>query len=73
MIPVPTRRTALAAALLSLVVLVIQVDGLLTVLVAVNGVLLVVVLVDVALAVDPTRLEVTRTAPSSSSCARAAT
>ena len=64
MIPVPTRRTALAAALLSLVVLVIQVDGLLAVLVAVNGALLVVVLVDVALAVDPTRLEVTRTAPS---------
>ena len=64
MIPVPTRRTALAAALLSLVVLVIQVDGLLAVLVAVNGILLVVVLVDVALAVDPTRLEVTRTAPS---------
>jgi uncharacterized protein (DUF58 family) len=61
--PVPTRRTALVAAALAVVVLALPVDGLLHVLLAVNLALLAVVLVDVALAVDPERLEVARTLP----------
>ncbi len=51
------------AAGLALVVLAIPADGLLWVLGVVNLGLLAVVLVDVALAVDPTRLEITRTVP----------
>jgi uncharacterized protein (DUF58 family) len=63
MTPVPTRRTALVAAGLSLVVLAVPVDGLLVVLAAVNAALLLVVLADAALAVDPARLEIGRTIP----------
>jgi uncharacterized protein (DUF58 family) len=51
-IPLPTRRTAVVAAGLALVVLLIPRDGLVT--------LLVVVLVDAALAADPARLEIGR-------------
>jgi len=61
--PVPTRRTALLAAALALVVLVIPSDGLLVVLGITNLVLLVVVLVDVALAADPSHLEIHRSLP----------
>ena len=61
--PVPTRRTALAAAVLALVVLALPGDGLLVVLLVTNLALLGVVLGDVALAVDPARLEVARTLP----------
>lgn len=61
--PVPTRRTAVVAAALALVVLAVPSGGLLLVLLVANLVLLVVVLVDVALAVDPARLEVTRDLP----------
>lgn len=61
--PVPTRRTALVAAGLAVVVLAIPADGLLAVLAGVNLALLLVVLVDVALAVDPSRLEIARTLP----------
>jgi len=61
--PVPTRRTALVAAALALVVLVIPTDGLLEVLVVANLGLLVAVLVDAALAADPARLEVRRQLP----------
>lgn len=61
--PVPTRRTALVAAGLAAVVLVVPVDGLYRVLLAANVALLIVVLVDVALAADPRRLEVQRSLP----------
>jgi len=61
--PVPTRRTALAAAVLAVVVLVIPADGLLRVLVAANLALLVVVLADVVLATDPARLDLRRSLP----------
>lgn len=61
--PVPTPRTALVAALLAVVVLAIPADGLLAVLAAVNLALLAVVLVDVALAVDPSQLEIARALP----------
>lgn len=61
--PVPTRRTAAAAAGLSLVVLLIPRDGLLVVLGVTNLALLVVVLVDVALAADPARLTIRRSLP----------
>ncbi|MEQ1788019.1 MAG: DUF58 domain-containing protein [Acidimicrobiales bacterium] len=59
----PTRRTAVVAAALALLVLAVPTDGLLVVLLAANLALLVVVLVDVALAVDPARLEVSRDLP----------
>lgn len=61
--PVPTRRTALVAAALSLVVLVVPSDGLLVVLGAANLALLVVMLADAALAADPSRLELHRLLP----------
>lgn len=61
--PVPTRRTALAAAGLALVVLAIPADGLLRVLLIANVGLLAVALVDVALATDPMRLDVRRSLP----------
>jgi uncharacterized protein (DUF58 family) len=61
--PVPTRRTALVAAALALLLLWLPVDGVLRLLVAVDVALLVVVLVDVALAVDPRRLEISRDLP----------
>ena len=61
--PVPTRRTALVAAGLAVVVLVVPVDGLFRVLLVANLALLVVVLADVALAVDPRRLHVQRSLP----------
>ena len=59
----PTRRTALVAAGLALVVLAIPADGLLRVLLIANVGLLAVVLVDVALATDPMRLDVRRSLP----------
>jgi uncharacterized protein (DUF58 family) len=62
-VPVPTRRTALVAAALAVVVLLLPVDGLLGVLLAVNGLLLVVALVDALLAVDPARLVIAREVP----------
>ena len=58
--PVPTRRTALVAIALALVVLWLPVDGILRVLLAVDLALAGLVLVDVLLAVDPRRLEVAR-------------
>lgn len=61
--PVPTRRTAMVAAALALVVLVIPADGLLVVLGTANLALLVVVLADAALATDPSRLELRRSLP----------
>ena len=63
MVPVPTRRTALVAAALAVVVLLLPVDGLLWVLAAVNGALALVVLADAALAVDPARLGLRRELP----------
>jgi uncharacterized protein (DUF58 family) len=61
-IPVPTRRTAVVAATLALVVLALPGDSLLPVL-WVNLVLLGVVLVDAARSVDPEQLEIERALP----------
>ena len=61
--PVPTRRTALVALALALVVVVLPVDGVLWVLLVADLALLAFVLVDVALAVDPQRLELERDLP----------
>ena len=63
MIPLPTRRTALVAALLALVVVLVPHDGLLLVLAVVDGALLVLVLLDAAVAADPARLVIERTLP----------
>lgn len=63
MIPVPTRRTAIVAAALAVVVLLLPGDGLLEVLLGVNAALLVVVLIDAALALDPTHLVIERLLP----------
>jgi uncharacterized protein (DUF58 family) len=61
--PVPTRRTALVAVALALVVLLVPVDGVLRVLLAANLVLAVLVAADVVLALDPRRLEIERDLP----------
>jgi uncharacterized protein (DUF58 family) len=61
--PVPTRRTGLVAALVAVVVLVLPVDGVGRIILVANAALLLAVFVDVALAVDPRRLEVARDHP----------
>ena len=61
--PVPTRRTALLALVVALVVLLLPIDGLWGVLLPANLVLVGVVLLDVALAVDPRRLHIERELP----------
>lgn len=61
--PVPTRRTALVAAALAVVVLAVPGDGILTILAVANLALLAVVLLDVGLAVDPSRLDIQRELP----------
>src|SRR5688572_27232507 len=61
--PVPTRRTALLAVAVALVVLLLPIDGLWRVLLLANLALLGVVLLDVALAVDPRRLPIQRDLP----------
>src|SRR5262245_33832245 len=61
--PVPTRRTALVAVALAVVVLALPGDGVLVPLLVVNAALLVLVAVDVALAVDPRQLDVERDLP----------
>lgn len=60
---VPTRRLAAVAAVASLLALALPGKGLLWPLLAINGSLVLVALVDALLAVDPRRLEVTRTLP----------
>jgi uncharacterized protein (DUF58 family) len=61
--PVPTRRTGLVAVGVAVVVLLLPTDGVLRPLALANAALLVLVLVDVALAVDPRRIEVERSLP----------
>ncbi len=63
MIPVPSRRAAVVAAALALVVLAVPAHGLLRVLLVTDLALLAVVVADAALAVDPRRLEIDRTLP----------
>jgi uncharacterized protein (DUF58 family) len=60
---VPTRRLAGAAALASLVALLVPGDGLLRPLLALNATLLLLALADAMLAVDPDRLDVERQLP----------
>ncbi|MET0904131.1 MAG: DUF58 domain-containing protein [Acidimicrobiales bacterium] len=61
--PVPTRRTALVALIVAAIVLLLPNDGVPRPLLLANLALLVVVLLDVALAVDPRRLEIVRDLP----------
>jgi uncharacterized protein (DUF58 family) len=61
--PVPTRRTGLVALLVAAVLLLLPIGGVLRPLVLVNGALLALVAIDVALAVDPRRLDITRELP----------
>ena len=61
--PVPTRRTALVALAVAVVVLLLPGDGVLRTLVLANVGLVALVAVDVALAVDPRRLEIARDLP----------
>ena len=63
MIPVPTRRTGVLALLVAVVVLLLPIDGLWPVLLVANLALLTVAFVDVALAVDPRRLQIERDLP----------
>ena len=63
MIPVPTRRTGVLALVVAIVVLLLPIDGLWPVLLVANLALLAVALVDVALAVDPRRLQIERDLP----------
>jgi uncharacterized protein (DUF58 family) len=58
--PVPTRRTGVVAVALAVVVLVLPIDGVLRPLLVVNVALVLVALVDVAVAVDPRRIELQR-------------
>ena len=60
---VPTRRLAAVAALASLLALALPSQGLLWPLMAINGSLVLAAFIDALLAVDPRRLEVTRTLP----------
>jgi uncharacterized protein (DUF58 family) len=61
--PVPTRRTGLVALVIAAVLLLLPIGGVLRPLVLVNGALLAVVAIDVALAVDPRRLDIARELP----------
>jgi uncharacterized protein (DUF58 family) len=61
--PVPTRRTALLAVIVAVVVLLLPNDGVWTTLLLANLALLAVALLDVALAVDPRKLLIERDLP----------
>jgi uncharacterized protein (DUF58 family) len=61
--PVPTRRLAVVAAVLSLLVLALPGDGVLGPILVVNGLLLAAAAIDALVAVDPRHLEVARELP----------